>query len=569
MSGAITSDPLTALHGRGRLSPLDAALGRHLGALVEPHHATAVALAVALASRRLREGHTLTPLAAWGGQFFPEEDESDPEAVRLPAADAWREALVASAAAGACGSGQDSLATPLVLVGDGVGLRRMIVAEAAIAARLERSEVRAEAPTPHIPRGRLDDAQWAAVAAVLRRRVTVLTGGPGTGKTSTAGHMLAALVKEQPDLRIALAAPTGKAATRLAQAVGSPATPLPAAQRQALAAGCTTLHRLLGYHPGEDRFRHHADEPLACDVLLIDESSMLGAELSAALLHALPEHARLILLGDAQQLPAVEAGAVLADLVAAGGDRVLRLTTDHRAGTQPGLVALAAALRAGAAPRVHELLAPGGDPAAELHRASDAAALLALATPRAEALACCRDARTALTLLASEQVLCATRTGPGSVAAITAELDAAAGMSGRGIAHGRPLLITANDHHLDLANGDLGLCWQPDPAVPPVALFPGGDGGRRIAWPWLPPYEPAWALTIHKSQGSEWPRVLISLPPAAGRARPSPLLTRELFYTAVTRARHKVVVAADDQALELASTRQTRRDTVLGLLLRR
>ena len=413
-----------------------------------------------------------------------------------------------------------------------------------------------------------DASQDAAVRLVVEQRLAVIVGGPGTGKTTTVLRALTALLAGG-DLTIRLAAPTGKAAARLRAAIEHGIAKVPEAlqERLALAAQETvTMHRLLGWNAATARFRHGSEARLAADVVVVDEASMLDVHLAAALARALPARARLLLVGDDGQLPSVEAGAVLRDLVAGLPGNVARLTTVHRqAGAASGLRALSPALRAGDAAAAEVVLAAGHEDAVRVAHAAAWPQLRAVIKPWAESVIGAPDPATALAMLPLLIVLAATREGPWSVADLQMRIEAMLGSrpedAGLVHRHGRPLLITANNHRLGLANGDLGVLWESDGRL--SACFPDGSGGvRRLAPARLPAHETGWVTTVHKAQGSEAVMVVAILPPA-----PHPLASRELIYTAVTRARERVLLVGDAPLLAAALTRREQRRTLLPSLL--
>ena len=426
--------------------------------------------------------------------------------------------------------------------------------------------------------------QRAAAEIALSQRTTVLTGGPGTGKTTTVAALLALLAEqaETPPggsppgrtrrLRVALAAPTGKAAARLQQAVqsqGARLAPVDRERLEALRLQAVTLHRLLGSLPQTTtRFRHHRDNRLPHDVVVVDETSMVSLTMMARLLEATRPEARLILVGDADQLTSVEAGAVLADLVEGlGGRRDLRiaaLRTSHRFGEAIGR--FAEAVRTGDADRVVDLLG-GGDPRLEWVADDPAPRLQALLVPHALRLraAALGDPREALDLLDRQRLLCAHRNGPHGVHRWNRQVERwLSEATGEGIWSpwypGRPFLVTANDYGLGLHNGDTGVAVStPDGGLRGVVGSDGPDGaGRQLATSRLGQVETMHAMTIHKSQGSQADDVLVLLPPPESR-----LLTRELLYTAVTRARQRVVVVGSEADVRAAVGRRAQRATGL------
>ncbi|SDD00405.1 DNA helicase/exodeoxyribonuclease V, alpha subunit [Mycolicibacterium neoaurum] len=420
---------------------------------------------------------------------------------------------------------------------------------------------------------RLFPDEWAEQRAAARRALTqgltVLTGGPGTGKTTTVARLLALLV-EQAALagraapRIALAAPTGKAAARLQEAVAEQVgrlDPQDRARLQGLTA--TTLHRLLGARPDtSSRFRHHRGNRLPHDVIVVDETSMVSLTMMARLLEAVRPQTRLLLVGDPDQLASVEAGAVLADLVdGLGPDRVAALSTSHRFGAQIGT--LADAVRTGDADAALDVLAAGG---AHVEWSASTEALRDVLLPQALRLreACILgDIDTAQATLDEHRLLCAHRHGPVGVTHWNRQVqrwltEATGDPLWATWYAGRPILVTANDYGLKLYNGDTGVTV----ASPDGLRVAVGD--QTFAPGRLAEAETMHAMTIHKAQGSQADEVTVLLP-----AEDSRLLTRQLFYTAVTRARHRVRVVGSEAEVRAAISRQAIRATGLGGRLRR
>ncbi len=422
------------------------------------------------------------------------------------------------------------------------------------------------------------DEQRAAARVALVRATTVLTGGPGTGKTTTVAALLAlcaerAQLAGEPPVRIALAAPTGKAAARLQQAVEAEVARLPVDdQRRLSGVRAVTLHRLLGARPDtSSRFRHHRDNRLPHDVVVVDETSMVSLTMMARLLEAVRPDSRLILVGDPFQLASVEAGAVLADLVDAVQETtqvgVAALRTSHRFGESIGR--LAEAVRQGDADTAVALLEAGGDHVELIDVDDPAARVRALVAPHAVAIlraAEAGDADRALELLDDKRLLCAHREGPYGVRQWNSQVERWLGEeTGEPLWStwyaGRPLLVTANDYGLGIFNGDTGVAVRPPAGSPGRALraaVAGSSGRLDLATSRLAQVETMHAMTIHKSQGSQAKEVVVILPPPESR-----LLTRELFYTAITRARERVVVVGSPGDVRAAIGRRAVRATGL------
>ncbi len=418
------------------------------------------------------------------------------------------------------------------------------------------------------------DEQRAAARTALTQRTTVLTGGPGTGKTTTVAALLALLAEQaevagRPRPRIALAAPTGKAAARLQQAVEEELARLPASDRERVGRPqAVTLHRLLGSNPrSSTRFRHHRGDRLPHDVVVVDETSMVSLTLTARLLEAVRPTTRLILVGDPDQLTSVEAGAVLADLVAglAGHEHlaVAALRTSHRYGDAIG--ELATAVRDGDADRALSLLRSGDEHLRLVEDPDPVPAVRELVLPRALDLvraAAAGEAEAALHLLDQQRLLCAHREGSAGVRHWNRLVERwVAEETGEPVwatwYAGRPVLVTANDYGLGVHNGDAGVVVR-DPHRGLRARVAAVPHALDLAPSRLGQVETMHALTIHKSQGSQADEVLVVLPPARSR-----LLTRELFYTAVTRARGRVVVVGAEAEVRAAIGRRAVRATGL------
>ena len=432
-------------------------------------------------------------------------------------------------------------------------------------------------------------AQRRAAELGLRRALALVTGGPGTGKTTTAARLLALLANREPGIRVALAAPTGKAAARLGEAMAQAARELdgplagvrPRLERAAFQA--RTLHRLLGWNPRTDRCRFHAANPLPYDVVVVDEASMLDLVLWDRLLSALGSGTRLVVLGDHRQLESVQPGRVLAEMiVAAAGDGNggaagrataatkspladchVELDRNYRFESHPGISRLAAAIRDYDAETAQQTLT-NEDYREELFHYSSAQVNDALEQvwPQVMAVVRASTPEEALAALARIRILCALRRGPYGVEGVNARVEAKLrreGLPAGEWAHGRPVLVTANDPHTHLFNGDVGVLLNKEDGRGITAWFPGLQEPRSVPLAALPSHDTAWAMTVHRSQGSEFESVLLVLPP-----QPHELAGPELLYTGVTRAKSRILLAADEVALRAACERRPPRRT--GLL---
>jgi exodeoxyribonuclease V alpha subunit len=545
------ADSLVALNQAGFLHAADVHTARRLGTAAGEDHEW-VLLAIALAVRAVRGGSVCLDLAT---VEFP---HSETMPITPPDSTQWAQAIQKSPLS----------EVAVRLEGTQLYLDRYWHEEQTVAdivlGRLSNPAPPADLRVLEAAAHQIFPADWheqrAAALAAATQWTTVITGGPGTGKTTSVAGLLALLVAHSPhQLRIALAAPTGKAAARLQEAVTESATRLSLGSAQWVQdLPALTLHRLLGWRPdSRSRFRHDRRNRLGYDVIVVDESSMVPLTMMARLLEAIRPDTRLVLVGDPDQLTSVEAGAVLADLVAGLGARapstVAELTVAHRYGVSIGH--LAGAIKAGDADRVADLLM-GKDPAITFVDVADDKAVaevyaeLGARALKLQAAAERGDQEAALAALDRHRTLCAHREGPLGVAAINSRceraiaevLGTAVGVSwGREWYPGRPILVNTNDYSVGLYNGDVGVAMRHDNELRVVV-----PDGREFATARLGGVDTMHALTIHKSQGGQADAVTVVVPDAESR-----LLTRELFYTAVTRARQKVRVVGS-----LAAVRQ-------------
>jgi exodeoxyribonuclease V alpha subunit len=546
-----------------------------------------VALGAALAVRAPRSGHVALDPFRIEEQVLADVEHLDPESVSAvielgwptdPAG--WLERLGESPVA----AGPSS---PLVVERGLVYLRRFHRQECRVAARLVDLAT-VPAPTagdlaPIASVLTLDPGQLAAVERCLAGRLGVLTGGPGTGKTRTVAALLTALLIDRPAadvgaLRVALAAPTGKAAARMGESIagslellrssGDPG--FEAAAEQLATIDPSTIHRLLGVRGGGAGFRHDAQRPLPHDVVIVDEASMVSLSLMDSLLDALRPGARLVLVGDPDQLASVEAGSVLGDIAAASGvvaERVTELTVSRRFPADSRIGRFAAAIRAGDVAAADRVIAEAADDerdegAAVLRFETDAAAVAPSVVEHARstvAVAREGDASSAIEGLERLRVLCAHRRGRAGVSHWNRLVESSLSSGGRsagGMYPGRPLMVTRNDASRGLFNGDLGVVVRTDDGDR-VAFGPS-DPPRLVAPAHLDAVDTVHAMTIHKSQGSEFDEVVVVLPSPDSR-----LATRELLYTAVTRARTGVTLVGDRATIATSIARPVIRTSAL------
>jgi exodeoxyribonuclease V alpha subunit len=438
---------------------------------------------------------------------------------------------------------------------------------------------------------------WQTIAALsaLRHRFAVVSGGPGTGKTYTVVRLLGALLTQDSQLRMAVAAPTGKAAARLKTAMDAGVAALNVTdtlKQQLLCIEASTLHRLLGFQSGRIDFRHDRHNPLPLDVLVIDEASMVDLPLLSKTVRALPASARLILVGDRYQLASVENGDVLSAITELGGDNaisdawrqtlgdlladdaqapapeplgdaVTTLKHSRRFAPDSGIARLAGAVNADDPQALMDAL-DHDDGSVLLRPINRPQALQALLQSHARALASSLQANAVAGQLQSRQLLTPQRLGERGVETLNTILEAELRPE-NSQAHwypGRPVMITRNDYRHGLFNGDVGLTLRDERGLG-VFFEQPGEPPRRFLPATLPVHETALAMTVHKSQGSEFDHVVLVLP-----EHDHPLLTRELIYTAITRARQRIEIWGHASVLEAAIQRRSQRQSGLAARLR-
>jgi exodeoxyribonuclease V alpha subunit len=605
-------------------SSLDNHFGLFVGRLAKKYSLT-TALAGALVSRTTGEGNICLDLKEYAGKPLPFNSRRQGMAAFVcPDLAAWTEQLLESGVAS-----QNDGDTPLVLAGSGrLYLNRYRQYENSII-----SFIRHRANSTYrdhdysslhkdlkklfetLP-GKQTDWQQIAVISAVSRSFSVISGGPGTGKTSTVAKILALLISQNrnnSDLRILLAAPTGKAASRLQQAIAESGLVQTGSEPLQVA----TLHRMLGSVPNSPYFRHNAENPLVADIIVIDEASMVDLPLMAKLMQAVPASTRLILLGDRHQLASVQPGSVLADICPTEimssfshdfqqhiseltdssfepdfttektttscslEDSFVELVHSYRFGPESSIAKLSKAVKNGDGDGAFDILLRSEDEStawsdipgpSELGKALQNSPMV----EQFRAMQQAPDPDSCFSLLDNFRLLCGLRQGPFGVERVNYILEQ---LFAQQVSAGftqlnpdlpacsktslliRPVMVTRNDYNLQLFNGDVGII-MPDPAgrQSERVFFREKPGMlRNIALPLLPAHETVFAITVHKSQGSEFDRLVLILPD-----QDSPLLTRELLYTAITRAREKVEIWGRKKIFMAAVKRRIKRTSGLA-----
>ena len=557
---------------------------------------------ILLLSGSLREGHSCLKLEAEAGVWHWQNPEGQ-GGYQFPGLDDWKGLLQHS--------GIDVAAhQPVVFEHERLYLRRYWYFENAVAENLSQRIARTvdlDVPVATdilsnlFPDAEPDDQQRLAVANALGKSFSIISGGPGTGKTFTVTKLLAAIQRlQQHGLRIRMAAPTGKAAQRLQESVAAAKTKLYAQgvlnqqDLDAIPDQAATLHRLLGVIPGSNDFRHHAENPLAVDLLLIDEASMVDLPMMFRMLDALPDESILILIGDPDQLPSVSAGSVLADLTprphpgyspetrdrlqcllsasvpqanSEVADYLGLLTRSRRFTSEGGIGQLATQVIEGNVDASWQLLESGqADLALEQNRELSAW-LDKWIEDYFERLLQTDDAGQAHGWLSAFRILCATRQGQQGVEQINAYIQARLRRQGLIPATDRwyagcPVMVTRNDYHLDLYNGDTAVLLMHRGRL--RAVFQDGDGFRYVSLSRLPHLEVVYAMTIHKTQGSEFEHVALVMPETDKLIN-----SRELLYTAITRARKNLSLWSNEAVWKQAVRRTVNRYSGLALRLQK
>jgi len=612
-----------ALANREYFTSLDAYFASFMARLAEIFSGH-VLLAAALVSRKTGEGNICLDLAEYAGKsLYPDSTETQVPQIFCPSLAEWKECLLKSGVA-AQGEGN----TPLVFGGQSrLYLRRYWEYENSIICFIQErgNSIKDALNLPRLVRDLKDlftpslseqtDWQKIAALAAVTRSFCVISGGPGTGKTSTVAKILALLLRqsEKPEkMCILLGAPTGKAASRLQEAIVSTGL----LQGILSPPKATTLHRMLGSLPNSPYFRHNAANQLTADVIVIDEASMVDLPLMAKLMQAVPISARLILLGDRHQLASVQPGSVLGDICHSGmlnifsdsfcrltskltgdsltpisrydageenpllADSYIELVQSHRFSSESSIARLAAAVKEGYADAALDILFSAKNNEVTWSELPPPAELVSklLKWPGFRQYALLQhsfDPDTCFDILDRFRILCALRSGPYGMEKINtilirqiAQQSSKASSSPTVVAGpaqaylpGQPLMVTRNDYSLQLFNGDVGIVLPDSLKQDALHVFFKKDSGliHQIPPAMLPGHETVFAITVHKSQGSEFDSVLLILPD-----QDFPVMTRELLYTAITRARHKVEIWGKKEIFRSAVKRRIKRSSGLS-----
>ncbi|MFH2065297.1 MAG: exodeoxyribonuclease V subunit alpha [Pseudomonadota bacterium] len=562
-------------------------------------------LAAACVSSMNRHGHVCLELSQFAGRKIFEGAD-----FFYPDLGTWRDVLQTSPAVGRPGEFK-----PLIFDGNSkLYLHRYSVYQTRLASFI-KSRLAASDPVmvsglkQHLNllfNGNPSDGEidWQKIACLLSviNGFTVISGGPGTGKTTTIVKIISLFLAMNPEKnpKIALAVPTGKAAARLQDAIRDARDSLPCAEeiKSKIPSAASTIHRLLGSISGSPHFRHHENNRLDVDMVIIDESSMVDLALLSKLTMALPDHARLILVGDKDQLASVEAGSAFGDICdtcrinsfsepvsrmifdATGmemknnfesnpesniRDCMVQLVKSYRFGETSGIRKISQAINAGNDTLAMEYLEERKYPDIRWEKVPGLrhlqAGLKHSVIKEFHDYLSAESPSDALMIFGKFQVLCALREGPYGVHVINRLIEEILVSSGRIRKadslwyHGRPVMITRNDYHLNLFNGDVGIAWQDPKDFELRVFFPDEANGFRTIHPSrIGEHETVYAMTVHKSQGSEFDNILLLLPD-----RESPVLTRELVYTAITRARKQVMIWGDASVLHAAVQKRVER----------
>ncbi|MDH5353741.1 MAG: exodeoxyribonuclease V subunit alpha [Gammaproteobacteria bacterium] len=591
---------LKNLLGQAAIYPLSYYFARFIAEQSDENIDSLTALSAALVSEANQQGHVCIDLEQMQQKLiFNCEGLSNSELITGISTAQWCQDLLQNHCVGLPGE-----ITPLVLENSRLYLYRYWFYETQVA-----QAIRSRLQTQHqldyellskqldqlYPKStdqRLSEQKLAVALSVIQK-FAVISGGPGTGKTTTVINILAVLLSQSSNTRIALAAPTGKAAARMMDSIrsGLENSPIDDSIRELIPTEASTIHRLLGYRAKGFHYSHQHLLPVDC--VVIDEASMVDLTLMYRLLDALPGHARIILLGDRDQLAAVAAGNVLGDITGKGrviqystglteklgkilsepltdiptsnsspaiADSIALLKQSYRFSQQSGIGQLASLVNQGDIAGVVSLLQSGCSEiewfSNQVDRPEQSTLDHILAHYRAVVTS--DNVETAFNAFECCRVLCAMHSGPFGDIEMNQRIEAAMRLkhwiSGEPNFHARPVLILSNDYELELFNGDIGLLWRDKNGLLQAFFRDTRQGIRHFPINSLPEYESAWAMTVHKSQGSEFDSVVLVLPPSNS----SDALSRELLYTGLTRAKNKLAIHATTSTLETAcrTTRQ-------------
>ncbi len=580
---------------------------------LSPQKDPVIGLSAALVSRNNREGDVCIDLASFSGSIIGSEKQGQ-HTLTCPDLSTWQEHLRKSDLVGKPGEYYPLIRDDV----DRLYLYRYWEYEKKLIdlirsrAHDDAGEVDLEKLRQHLgtyfPETGKPGLDWQKLAAavVVLKRFCVISGGPGTGKTYAIARILATLIEQHhPDvLRIYLTAPTGKAAARLAESIGNAKKALSCDPRtlEAIPDVSSTIHRMLKSVKGSPYFYHNIENPLPADVVVVDEASMVDLPLMSKLIQALPDTSKLILIGDRHQLASVQAGSVLGDIC---GDKIdngisgafartlaavmnchpgqlirsprsktdiqdslVYFTRSYRFEKESGIHVLSRAVNEGAVDDALDILGQGRYPEVRWYPLSSHMEhhdlLSKIIHEHYDRLCNLNDPQEALDELNRFRILCAVNQGSLGVDILNAKAAAVRTTQeknrvGEGFSlewyHGRPVLITENNHSLGLYNGDVGIAMVQETARDKAChvYFQGGPAGtlQRFSPSRLPRHQDVYAMTIHKSQGSEFEGVLLVLP-----EKESPLLTRELLYTGITRAKRNLSILASESVIRYAISRR-------------
>jgi len=594
---------LTTLARQGVISPLSLHFAEFIADKCNISHDSLLALSAALLSENNQQGDVCLQMDRYLDEALFHCESIPDQAFRVDKTLAeWRDYLLQSGCVAEAGQ-----VAPLILDNNRLYLHRYWLYETevaqAILRRLQNADTDLDIEALKRQLGRLYgdalDDQKLAVALCVSRRFAVISGGPGTGKTTTLINILSVLLAQQADMRIALAAPTGKAAARMMESIqnGLDNNKIDDNIRTLLPTRASTIHRLLGLSTRNRSYRQKQLLPLDC--VVIDEASMIDLTLMYRLVNALPTDARIILLGDRDQLASVAAGNVLGDITGQGqaivysaalkkqlqavvelpaarqgpqsstspvADSIALLTQSFRFDNNTGIGRLAGLVNAGDSAAVIDLLQTPDDQIQWFARSQDQLDkdMLEQTLSNYEAVVKSQNIDQAFAAFERSRVLCAVHSGPFGEVAINLHVDKTMRqrqwIEADANYHGKPILITSNDYELDLFNGDIGILWRDSNQQLRAYFNDGNQGLRSLPTTSLPEYVSAWAMTVHKSQGSEFDTVILMLPPEGQQKA----VSRALLYTGITRARQQLLLHADADTIGRACATTSQRHSGLA-----